>query len=108
MERASKTEEVNWSQVAAEAFEKKLRELAQKNQRTAEHFELDAAIAERLFGWKVVQMDYTERTGKVSGVIPGFKDSDGKIRTLDELPRFSSDMNSANDAIKVAGNKQQI
>src|SRR5579863_6081553 len=107
-DRMDRFKKEDWTKVAVEAFEKRLREMSLKNQRTSEQFELDAAIADRLFGWKLVQTDYTERTGKMPGAIPGFKDSEGTIRTLDELPRFSSDMASANDAIKEAGKSKQI
>lgn len=103
--RLDRFPDVNWSKVAADAIVAKLKDLSPKKGRTPEDLELDAAIAENLFGWKLVQTDYTARTGQLSGMIDAYKDETGELRTLDEVPRYSDDVDLTAEVIKAASRK---
>lgn len=100
-------EDVNWSKVACDAFEVKLREFSKTKPRTSESLALDCFIAEEFMGWKIVQTDWTERTGQTDRMFDAFKDDKGKLHPLDEVPTYSTN-EAVNVAVIEAARKREI
>jgi hypothetical protein len=63
------------------------------------NLEVDSYIAEKVFGWKLVTTDGIPGQGFVETSIHAWKDPTGTLRSLGEVPAYSSHMTLAHEVV---------
>lgn len=95
----------NWSRVASEAFETKLKELERHGSRTMQQFGRDMDIAETLFGWRFTKTNVLKKDDQDFVFIDACEDENKRPRNVSEVPPYTSDTKAMGDVLRAAQKK---